>query len=154
MALTRETSFGTECTREWHDLIETNGSERYCNSCDKHIIDFTKWSRDDLLEYFSEHSVSCGKFRIDQVEPSIVEIKISFPKKLFKSVFAFVTLLWVYDAKSQSTIKQGERIEFITPDCGEDSAAKEIDQRVIQNEGSIEKSQPIKKDKVDTRRKK
>src|SRR5207247_137414 len=141
----RETSFGTECTQHWHDLIETSGNERYCTSCEKHIIDFTKWSEQEMLEYFKSHSQPCGMFRIDQVDPSVVEIKVSFPNKLFKSIFALATLLWSYEAKSQGENKSHTVIEYKFSDCDEDSVPAGHNQNVMQSSQHTEKTETMQK---------
>ncbi|MEJ1237971.1 carboxypeptidase-like regulatory domain-containing protein [Chryseolinea sp. T2] len=61
-------SIENPCKENWEAFApQTNG--RYCSSCEKTIIDFTKLSDQAVLEFFASKSAkTCGRFRADQLK--------------------------------------------------------------------------------------
>lgn len=57
------------CHQNWDNMILEKGG-RYCNSCDKVVIDFTKIGDKELLQYFSKNSSTeiCGLVNTTQIE--------------------------------------------------------------------------------------
>ncbi|HMC97568.1 MAG TPA: hypothetical protein VKG92_07950 [Flavobacteriales bacterium] len=61
------------CDQRWDDM-EARGTDRFCQSCQKPVIDLTGWERDELQGWFEEHPHSCGMYRAEQVDRSLVAI--------------------------------------------------------------------------------
>ncbi len=62
------------CDQRWEDMAPL-GNDRFCHSCQKPVIDFTGWERDAMVAWFKERPLSCGQFRAEQIDPSLVAMK-------------------------------------------------------------------------------
>jgi len=61
-------SIENPCHEDWQAMTpETQG--RFCGACEKTVVDFTKMSDAEILQYFSKPSVdkTCGRFRVEQL---------------------------------------------------------------------------------------
>lgn len=58
------------CNENWNSMSpDKNG--RFCNSCNKTVIDFTKMNHPEIQKYFTENSDKeriCGHFKLNQIE--------------------------------------------------------------------------------------
>jgi hypothetical protein len=56
------------CHEKWDDMTPQSGG-RYCDECNKTVIDFTGKSEVEISEFLSEHSgiKVCGRFSANQV---------------------------------------------------------------------------------------
>jgi hypothetical protein len=58
------------CNKNWNSMSpDKNG--RFCNSCNKTVIDFTKMNKPEIQQYFTENSGErriCGHFKLNQIE--------------------------------------------------------------------------------------
>lgn len=64
-------SIENPCHEDWQTMTpETQG--RFCGACEKTVVDFTKMSDAEILQYFSKPSVekTCGRFRVEQLSES------------------------------------------------------------------------------------
>lgn len=61
------------CQVKWEEM-DVIGSDRFCNSCNKTVIDFTRHSEEDLQAWFREYPDTCGRFLQEQVDPSLVPL--------------------------------------------------------------------------------
>lgn len=70
------------CQENW-DQMAPKGNGRFCMSCTKTVVDFTKMSREEIQNYFSsnQHKNICGKFKNTQLD----EIAIQIPSQVFYS---------------------------------------------------------------------
>ena len=74
------------CHENWN-LMSRNQKGRFCNSCNKTVIDFTKMKHPEIEKYFIENTKSeniCGYFKSNQVENS--NIRYSDLKKRFNQI--------------------------------------------------------------------
>lgn len=58
------------CNENWNSM-SPNKNGRFCNSCNKTVIDFTKMNNPEIQQYFSENSNNeriCGHFKFNQIE--------------------------------------------------------------------------------------
>ena len=58
------------CNENWNSM-SPNKNGKFCNSCDKTVIDFTKMNNPEIQKYFSENSNNeriCGYYKFNQVE--------------------------------------------------------------------------------------
>lgn len=58
------------CNENWNSM-PPNKNGRFCNSCNKTVIDFTKMDNPEIQKYFFENSSKeriCGHFKFNQIE--------------------------------------------------------------------------------------
>jgi len=58
------------CNENWSSM-STDKKGRFCNSCNKTVIDFTKMKAPEIQKYFVENSTNesiCGYYKFTQVE--------------------------------------------------------------------------------------
>ena len=56
------------CTESWSDMQALDAKRRHCDSCQRIITDFSRYSDADLLAYLAAHDQRiCGRFRPDQL---------------------------------------------------------------------------------------
>ena len=65
------------CNRNWEDMTPVAGG-RFCNSCQKKIVDFTDKTNDEIAAYLMGSTTAvCGNFKQSQLLPSL-------PKPIWK----------------------------------------------------------------------
>ncbi len=65
-------SIENPCHEDWQKMTpETQG--RFCQACEKTVVDFSKMSDAEILQYFSKPKAEkvCGRFRSDQLSPNV-----------------------------------------------------------------------------------
>ncbi|TBO43922.1 carboxypeptidase-like regulatory domain-containing protein [Pedobacter kyonggii] len=84
------------CHEKWGEMIDNN-TGKFCNSCQKSVVDFTDFSDRDLHSWFTENQgKSCGRFKPEQLD-RLIHVKSSFAISRFKpcliaaSLFAFLS---------------------------------------------------------------
>lgn len=55
------------CHEKWSDMTSTDHGA-FCQSCSREVIDFSRMTDREVIEYLSTHQAGCGRFRRDQVE--------------------------------------------------------------------------------------
>lgn len=71
------------CHENWNEMTPTEKG-RFCQVCDKEVIDFSSMNNAELVKFFKTSSGSgCGNFRQDQVEQ---EMKPAWFDKLFSKI--------------------------------------------------------------------
>lgn len=89
----------TPCHENFSSMLKIENG-RYCNSCSKSVIDFTKYNNEEISEYFLKQSNDevCGRFKKYQLkegnllENSIVKIKNYTEAKIHFSPIRIVIL--------------------------------------------------------------
>jgi hypothetical protein len=101
------------CDQKWSEM-QACGSNRFCNKCEKQIIDFTYYSDAALTKVIKENGGRiCGKFTKDQLDRELIS---SFKKQSFISNFSAHWLgLWLFLTSPFSSIKAQTPIE-VTPE--------------------------------------
>ncbi|MES2382713.1 MAG: hypothetical protein V4538_16810 [Bacteroidota bacterium] len=68
------------CHENW-GVMTPNEQGRFCQSCQKTVVDFTNWSTADIQNYFAKHygQKVCGRFKNEQ----LAQINIQIPTHLF-----------------------------------------------------------------------
>ena len=82
------------CHEKWGNMSET-GKGRFCQSCEKEVVDFSSYTDEQILAHFSESSgPQCGRFHPIQLNKTIIPIRnIDRPsalKLLFGSLLAIL----------------------------------------------------------------
>ena len=62
------------CHEDWN-IMHPNNEGKFCNSCSKTVVDFTKMSKEEIYNYFKQKSGenTCGHFYASQLEESTIE---------------------------------------------------------------------------------
>lgn len=63
------------CPMMWLHMKKTTDSNRVCGSCTKEVVDFTKSSKEDIVEAIDKNPNICGKFRHGQLDISPLKNK-------------------------------------------------------------------------------
>lgn len=65
-------SIPTPCHKDWNKMTPAEQG-RFCDSCQKCVIDFTKYTDRELHDFFSKHSGEriCGRYNITQLNRAI-----------------------------------------------------------------------------------
>lgn len=89
------------CHEDWNSMSEKDKG-RHCEVCAKVVVDFTKMSDAEMIDYLQQHQhqKTCGHFRTEQLlqtEEIVIDIA-AIPKNTpFKSLF-FACLLIVFSS--------------------------------------------------------
>lgn len=54
------------CKASWRKMTPAQEG-RFCGSCEKTVVDFTKKTNEEIAAYFLAHGKVCGRYRPDQV---------------------------------------------------------------------------------------
>ena len=55
------------CGEKWSDFKPTS-TGGFCQLCQKNVVDFTKMTDQEVMDYLKENTKACGKFRSDQLK--------------------------------------------------------------------------------------
>ncbi|MCD0489931.1 carboxypeptidase-like regulatory domain-containing protein [Pedobacter sp. MC2016-14] len=60
------------CSENWNEM-QADGDQRYCNSCEKHIVDLSMKSDAELIQFFKKKKGSvCGRLLSSQLNRELV----------------------------------------------------------------------------------
>lgn len=61
-------SISSPCSEKWDDFTPASGG-RFCGSCQKTVVDFTKMGDAEIVDFFrAKPTHTCGRFRPDQLK--------------------------------------------------------------------------------------
>ncbi len=92
------------CNRTWEDMKPVEGG-RFCNDCQKKVVDFTNKTNDEIAAYFmGSTTIVCGNFRQSQLAPAL-------PKPIWKrwlsAAAMFVAVfIGVKEASAQKVVQK------------------------------------------------
>ncbi|HEX8315320.1 MAG TPA: hypothetical protein VF609_10015, partial [Flavisolibacter sp.] len=79
----------TPCHEDWNEMTPKDKG-RFCDSCQKTVIDFSPMSDRQIADFFKRPAASiCGRFHLDQLER-----EIHIPKKRIPWVKYFFQVSW------------------------------------------------------------
>ena len=98
------------CSEDWNKMTPQEQG-RFCDACQKCVVDFTKYSDEQLLNFFTQKNAknTCGRFREDQLDRKIfVPPTRSKYYQWFISLgfIIFLTNLLGIEAKAQEPVKK------------------------------------------------
>ncbi len=136
MAKKIQLSIAEPCHENW-DAMTNVEKGKFCDSCQKQVIDFSNMSDRQVAEFFKKPTTDsvCGRFMADQLDRSI-----DIPKKRIpwvKYFFQFALPAFLLSLKSSSAKAQGE-IKIATKDTAKKEGVFSDDRIML---GMI--SQPI-----------
>lgn len=88
--------------------MKRSGEGRFCEKCCKVVVDFTKKSAEEILDYLKNNSGTCGFFRNSQLgkKAAFAPVKISFRFKRF-----YLALVLVFGSMLFTTTACGGELE-------------------------------------------
>ena len=102
-------SIPTPCHEDWNKMSpESNG--RFCNSCEKTVVDFTSKSQSEIKSYLDNtNDKICGRFKTSDVYIPVVAEKSTnhFKNSWFKSKWLALTALISLNSFSKKANAQG-----------------------------------------------
>jgi hypothetical protein len=104
------------CSETWDNFTPAQHG-RFCNSCNKTVVDFTKMGEDEILEFIStKQNHTCGRFRSSQLkiysgkEPLL---KINPGLTLLKASLMSMLLIFMSKQTSAQTTTTKTRTEIV-----------------------------------------
>ncbi len=106
------------CHENWDTMLEAEKG-RFCNVCSKDVVDFTRYSDAEIIDYFeqlkSKPSASiCGRFKAKQIEVPLnkIEVPLNSYFRLKNSTHQFLWmmlfLIGVFSVSCNDAPKQGK----------------------------------------------
>lgn len=88
------------CHEDWNQMTDAEKG-KFCNSCQKHVVDFTGMSDEQLIAFFRKPTSGsvCGRFMSDQLRRDIALPKKRIP--WFKYFFQFALPAFVLSLKAK-----------------------------------------------------
>jgi hypothetical protein len=86
------------CNENW-EVMSAVQKGRFCNVCSKDVIDFTKFTDDEIVEYFQRRSdikseKICGRFKASQIESPIKKVEVPM-NSFYRLENSHQMVLWV-----------------------------------------------------------
>lgn len=112
------------CLENWN-AMKPNEKGRFCKSCTKTVVDFTKKTSKEIQEYVVEHKNEniCGHFYSKQLDSLVIQI----PESVFRSSLsfhkAFILILLIvmgttlFSCKTNNKVQKIEKVELIESIC-------------------------------------
>ena len=115
------------CHEDWGGMSNTNDG-RFCSSCEKEVIDFTKLSDDEVIAYIQKNAKhgGCGRFLNTQLETIIInfeentfDFNIAFWKK-FAAILMLCFAQQIFNAQVAFTQTPKKDSAIVKPICDND----------------------------------
>ncbi|HEV8511928.1 MAG TPA: carboxypeptidase-like regulatory domain-containing protein [Cyclobacteriaceae bacterium] len=104
------------CSENWESFTSTSAGG-FCSSCSKTVIDFTKMTDSEILNFFSnQKDKTCGRFRSDQLkhysyaEPAYIKPGLNLLKAGLLSLFIFLA-----SRPSVAQTPEGPKFKIVQP---------------------------------------
>lgn len=126
------------CHESWSEMLP-NTEGRFCGSCQKTVVDFTRFSDEKLKDYFQARPYderTCGRFLNRQLDQKIVVIssKVLYSSRLSFNQFFFLCALVCFSTFFSCTKEEGGKMTKVKI-MVEDSA--------VQKDSSVQPTKPI-----------
>jgi len=116
----------TPCHEDWNQMTDSEKG-KFCNSCQKDVIDFTGMNDAQLIAFFRKPTTGsvCGRFMSDQLQRDIILPKKRIP--WFKYFFQFALPAFVLSSKAKGQTGNSSIIgDTIINNCHMPVAKKEF----------------------------
>lgn len=129
------------CHENW-DQMSAQEQGRFCSSCQKIVVDFTRMSDQELLAFFQRPSGNrvCGRLRRDQLERSIEVPRRKKPWLRYLLSVTLPALLITKQAIAQGSVRvvRKEQLPAAKGYLPLDSLAKPVENRRIELTGNVQ----------------
>ncbi len=117
-------SIPAPCHENWDSMTHAERG-RYCNSCQKTVIDFSSMTDEQLLDFFKENKKDvCGRFYDHQLKNPIPVPVRKIPWLTYFFKITIPAFLFMAKAAAQEVIKP--RIEMVQPGADNKDNAEEL----------------------------
>jgi hypothetical protein len=131
------------CHEDWNQMLPAEQG-RFCQSCEKTVVDFSQMSDKQVLEYFkSKQQTSqrvCGRFRVEQVSSPTHHSYTSWPLSLQRFAMALVAVVLLGGASACHPMNQTVGDVVILQ---EDSAQDPISEDTLRGEVALPEELPV-----------
>ena len=104
------------CHENWNKMHPLPGG-RFCDSCEKTIVDFTQMTDSELVRFYKNNNQKvCGRFRSDQLNKDLPLPTPSSPLKKWKSAAAVVAGLLAWNASGAQYDFSVQTIPVVIPE--------------------------------------
>lgn len=102
------------CSQQWLKMKETE-TGRFCNKCNKNLINFTNFSDKELADFIQNNKTKvCGRFKKEQLNKFYFEKKLIFKFDYFKKIAAtLLTFNFLYYNAEASHLNSLNRTYFV-----------------------------------------
>jgi hypothetical protein len=96
------------CHEDWSKMT-SEAQGKFCNACEKSVVDFSMMSDAQILHYFSQPKTQkvCGRFNADQVDRALVNMipeRPSPPPQLLHFAYLLIVVLGVGLSSCSNTV--------------------------------------------------
>lgn len=101
------------CSENWNKMHSLPGG-RFCDNCEKTVVDFSEMTDNELVRYFQENDHKlCGRFRPDQLDKEIELPRVPTSMQKWKSVATIAAGLLAWNSTSAQTPVPPENISIV-----------------------------------------
>lgn len=104
-------SIPNPCNENWNNMTATEKG-KFCGSCQKNVIDFTRFSDREVVKYYNQNNAVCGRFSEHQINRTLIipKEKKSIWTVIAASILAFLGLGNQFaEAQETAKIEQTEK---------------------------------------------
>lgn len=101
------------CSENWNKMHSLPGG-RFCDNCEKTVVDFSQMTDNELVRYFEKNNQQlCGRFRSDQLNKEIEFPRVPNSFQKLKSIAAIAAGLLAWNPAPAQTILPQENISIV-----------------------------------------
>jgi CarboxypepD_reg-like domain/Secretion system C-terminal sorting domain len=133
----------TSCHESW-DGMTTNTKGKFCNNCEKTVIDFTEMSNTQLANFFIKNKEKvCGRFNSEQLHTEYAIPKRTIPWLKYFFTITLPAFLFSQKSNGQNNIKN-EKVVFVEKERIEtDIENKNFSDRILKGKVIDDKGNPV-----------
>lgn len=95
------------CQEKWENMIPQKEG-RHCKSCQKVVNDFTNMSNEEIIDFLTKNTNTCGRFYTHQIKKPIT--KNTFSYKWLLASFLSISTPLITSAEKTTSIEQSQII--------------------------------------------
>lgn len=112
------------CHENW-DKMTPNNNGRFCLSCSKTVVDFTKMLPDEIQQYFISKKGNniCGRFKNSQLDQKIIQIpsRVLYSQTHYNKIFLLALFIAMGTTLFSCSDKNGDKqkidkVEIVSPE--------------------------------------
>lgn len=109
------------CSEKWEQM-DASERGRYCHSCKKEVVDFSRFSNAELAKYIHNNNNKCGRFLVSQLNQEIVlpKTKTRFPLRIFLGFSSIISSIPTLAQDDKSKIEKIQDIKALNKDNEKD----------------------------------
>ncbi|MBL4642308.1 MAG: carboxypeptidase-like regulatory domain-containing protein [Flavobacteriaceae bacterium] len=127
------------CTEDWYTMTDLEKG-KFCDSCKKHVHDFTQYSNIELARKIKKGDKICGKFKREQINTNLF-IPVSSKLNRFRYVFSFSAIFFAtHTLISQNSSKKDKVVQTSIKrnfDIKQVSDSIKVKGNIVDNNGDI-----------------